>query len=346
MLTADMLENSAFFALYSPNGRAVFLRALAAASRDDLLPLLRLGISDAGLDSETMEGFEDPSYSPASYYAINCSDYREADEDSEAVARAILADAAAYAATNPRLLRTYFGERLVCALWPHDGDVQRPEPFAGGDYPTLVLNSDTDPITPVTQAYSVLYNVRNGHMVVMQGGPHVTYGWGNACPDQIVSDMILRGEMPAQQVQLCDWWGGLVEGYVPLTLIDAAERADALAIARGVEIELLEYPEMSNWDAFNPITMGCNHGGVMGQFETDYGYEYSFADCRFWPGITLNGKGEEFWGDEGMESLTLTLTITGPKSGEVVYVSDTMAESWAISGMWDGKAIETPRPMP
>jgi hypothetical protein len=341
-----MLENSAFYALYAPSGRAVFLRALAAASRDDLVPMVRLGLSDLGVDSETMEGVYDASYSPASYYAINCSDYRETDQDSETLARAIIADAVTHAATNPRLLRTYYAERLVCAFWPHDGEVQRPEPFAGGDYPTLVLNSDTDPITPITQAYSVLDNVQNGHMVVMQGGPHVTYGWGNACPDQIVSDMILRGEMPLQQVQLCEWWWGMVEEYVPLTLTDPAEQNDPLAIARGVEVELLELPEMLNWDALTPISVGCDHGGTVGQRETDTGYAYTFTDCQMWPGITINGTGTEPWGDDGMESLTLDLQIKGPASGEVSYVNDVMAEAWAISGTWDGQAIETPRPMP
>ena len=344
-LTADMLENSAFYALYAPSGRAVLLRALAAASHDDLVPLLRLGISDMGLDSESMEGFEDPSYSPASYYAINCADYREADLDDEALARAIIADAAAHAGSNPRLLRTYYAERLVCAFWPYDGDVQRPEPFAGGDYPTLVLNSDTDPITPVTQAYSVLDNVRNGHMVVMQGGPHVTYGWGYACPDEIVSDMILRDQVPEQQVQLCDW-GGMVEGYVPLTLTDAADQSDALEIARAVEVELLELPELQNWDAVTPISVGCDHGGTVAEVETDTGYAYTFTDCRMWPGVTINGTGTEPWGDDGMESLTLDLKIEGPVSGEVSYFSNTMAEAQAISGIWGGEKIETPRPMP
>lgn len=344
-LTAAMLENSAFFALYAPSSRAVFLRALAAASRDDLLPLLRLGISDLGQDSATMTGYEDPSYSPASYYAINCSDYRESGQDSDTLARAIIADAASYAASNPRLMRTYYAERLVCALWPHDGDVVRPEPFAGGDYPTLVLNSDMDPITPITQAYSVLDNVQNGYMVVMQGGPHVTYGWGKACPDQIVSDMILRGQMPGNQVQLCDW-GGMVEGYAPLTLIDPADATDALTIARGVEAELLEYPELTNWDAAAPIRLGCDHGGVMGEYETEEGYGYTFTDCRLWPGISVNGTGTEIWGDSGMESLTLDLRIDGPTSGDVVYVSNVLAESRAISGMFGGKQIETPRPMP
>ena len=344
-LTAGMLENSAFYALYAPSGRAVFLRALAAASRDDLLPLLRLGISDLGQDSATMTGFEDPSYSPASYYAINCSDYRESDQDSDTLARAIIADAVAHQASNPRLIRTYYAERLACALWPHDGDVARPEPFAGGEYPTLVLNSDTDPITPVTQAYSVLDNVQNGHMVVMQGGPHVTFGWGYACPDQIVSDMILQGQMPGNQVQLCDW-GGMVEGYVPLTLIDPADANDPLAIARGVEVELLEYPELLNWDAVTPITLGCDHGGAMGEHETDEGYGYTFTDCQLWPGISVSGTGTEIWGDDGMESLALDLRIDGPTSGDITYISNVTSESWAISGEFGGQPIETPRPMP
>ncbi|MFM2388773.1 MAG: hypothetical protein RLZZ437_328 [Pseudomonadota bacterium] len=343
-LSAAMLENSAFFALYAPSSRAVFLRALAAASRDDLLPLVRLGLSDLGLDSETLEGFEDPSYSPASYYAINCSDYREADQDSEALARDIMKDAIAYAAGNPRLLRTYYAERLVCAFWPHDGSVLRPEPFAGGDYPTLVLNSDADPITPVTQAYSVLDNVRNGHMVVMQGGPHVTYGWGYGCPDQIVSDMILWDILPADRVQLCEQ--PLVQDYVPLTLVDPAMTADPLAIGRAVEVELLEYPELLNWDAITPIKVGCDHGGVMGEIETDQGYEYSFTDCAFWPGLVVNGKGTEIWGNDGMESLRLDLKIDGPTSGEVSFLSNVISESWAISGTFGGKPIETPRPMP
>jgi pimeloyl-ACP methyl ester carboxylesterase len=343
-LTADMLEGSAFYALYAPNGRAVFLRALAAASRDDLLPLLRLGLSDLGLDSETLQGTEDFSYSPASYFAINCSDYREADQDANTLARAIIADAAAYAATNPRLLRSYYGERLVCALWPYDGDVARPAPFAGGDYPTLVLNGDADPITPITQAYSVLDNVQNGYMVVMQGGPHVIFGWGYPCPDQIVADMILTGKMPTQTVQLCEQ--PLVQDYVPLTLTEAATQSDPLAIARAIEVELLEYPELLNWDAVTPISLGCDHGGVMGEIETDAGYEYSFADCAFWPGLVVSGKGTEIWGDNGMETLTLDVSISGPSVGQISYVSNVMSESWGISGTFDGKPVETPRPLP
>ncbi|MCU0802300.1 MAG: alpha/beta hydrolase [Rhodobacteraceae bacterium] len=343
-LTATMLENSAFYALYGPSGRGVFLRVLAAASRGDLIPLLRLGYSDLGLNSETLTGEFDPSYSPASYYAINCSDYREFEGDAEAAGRAILAEAQAYAATNPRLLRTYYAERLGCAFWPHQGEVARPEPFAGGDYPTLVLNSDTDPITPVTQAYSVFDNVQNGHIVVMQGGPHVIYGWGLYCPDQIVADMILLGEMPATPVQLCEQ--PLVDAYVPLTLTDPADQADALAIARALETEMLESPEFLNWSAFGSISVGCDHGGVMYQSETDIGYGYRFTDCAMWPGIVINGEGVEVWNDIGLDRLTLTLDIAGPKSGQVTYVSRPWTESWGISGSFDGKPVETPRPMP
>ncbi len=41
-LTSAMLEANAFYALYGPDDRATFLRALAATSRGELLPMLRL----------------------------------------------------------------------------------------------------------------------------------------------------------------------------------------------------------------------------------------------------------------------------------------------------------------
>ena len=41
-LTLGSLQYNAFNALYGPNGRADFLRVLAAANRGDLLPMLQL----------------------------------------------------------------------------------------------------------------------------------------------------------------------------------------------------------------------------------------------------------------------------------------------------------------
>jgi pimeloyl-ACP methyl ester carboxylesterase len=343
-LTRSMLENNAFYALYAPTGRADFLRALAAAQRGDLVPMLRLGYANFVVDSDTQAPVFDPSYFPASYYAINCADYAEAVGDPMITARAVLAEAAEYAKTNPRLLRTYFSERLVCALWPHQGDVARPAAFAGGDYPTLVLNSDTDPITPADQAYAVFDNVRNGHMVLMQGGPHVIFGWGLACPDQIVSRLVLDAAAPAAPLQLCEQ--EFVEGYAPLTLPEPGDSTDALAVAQGVEAELLAYPELTGWDGEAALSVACDHGGRMDAAPTPAGYAYRFVACALWPGLLVDGTATEVVQDGPGDGMTLMIAVSGTHTGELEYHNGYATESVSLSGTYDGKPAETPRPMP
>jgi pimeloyl-ACP methyl ester carboxylesterase len=85
-LTPAMLDANAFYALYGPDDRATFLRALAAASRGELLPMMRLAYSNLAVDPETEEGVADPNWFGAAYYAITCTDYGEGTADSEATA--------------------------------------------------------------------------------------------------------------------------------------------------------------------------------------------------------------------------------------------------------------------
>ncbi len=343
-LTRATLENNAFYALYSPTGRAEFLRVLAAAQRGDLVPMLRLGYANLVVDSDTQAPVFDPSYFPASYYAINCADYMEASGDPMATAQAVMADAAEYAKTNPRLLRTYFSERLVCALWPYQGNLTRPTPFAGGDYPTLVLNSDTDPITPADQAYAVFDNVRNGHMVLMQGGPHVIFGWGLGCPDQIVSNLVLDGTLPDADLQLCKQ--EFVEDYAPLTLPEPGDSADPLAVARGVEAELLVSPELYNWNGDDDLGVSCDHGGRMIASSVQTGYVYIFADCAMWPGLVIDGSATEIVTGEADDGMTVKITVSGTHSGDLIYHNGYVTEAISLSGTYDGNALQTPRPMP
>jgi pimeloyl-ACP methyl ester carboxylesterase len=150
-LTTGLLEANAFYALYSPEGRAEFLRALAAAGRGNLVPMLQLGYSNMYIDPETEIGMEDPGWYGAAYYAITCSDYDSGQGTAEERAARILDEARALAPQAPRLLRSYYIERLACAFWPHQGPATRPQPYAGGDWPTLILNGDHDPITPISR---------------------------------------------------------------------------------------------------------------------------------------------------------------------------------------------------
>ncbi|HLQ18472.1 MAG TPA: alpha/beta fold hydrolase, partial [Tabrizicola sp.] len=112
-LTASHLESSAFYALYSPEGRAEFLRALAAAGRGNLVPILQLGYSNLFIDPETEIGMQDPAWFGAAYYAITCTDYDSGPGTPDDRARRILDQARALAPQAPRLLRSYYIERLA-----------------------------------------------------------------------------------------------------------------------------------------------------------------------------------------------------------------------------------------
>ena len=182
-LTWGAVQYSAFSALYGPADQAQFLRVLAAANRQDYLPLLHLDYHNAGIDPETGDGVPDPRWYPASNFAINCADFTEPGADAAARAAGILADATAFAPNAPRLLDVFWIERMACAYWPQQGPVERPAQFAGGDYPTIILHGDADPITPIGQSYRIFDNLKNGYMIDTQGGPHVIWGRGLGRPD-------------------------------------------------------------------------------------------------------------------------------------------------------------------
>jgi pimeloyl-ACP methyl ester carboxylesterase len=344
VLTSGMVETNAFYALYSPDGRSAFLRALAAFAQGDAVPMLRLAYSNLYIDPDTEIGFADPSWFGAAYFAINCMDYGDGAGTPEADAQRILAQARTLEPDVPHLFRSYYMERLVCALWPSAGKPERPEPFAGGDYPTLILNSDTDPITPVTMAYAVLDNVRNGTMVVMQGGPHVIWGRGLYCPDKTVSQLIFDGTPPVAPLQLCrqDFLGP----YTPLTLTAKTQAIDAFALGQAVEAELGASADYADWSYSDVLEYSCDHGGRIKAIPTDTGAALQFTGCAMWPALTLYGDGTVTFADDGSDVLTLDLDVLGDAKGHFTYSSDRSAGTSWVTGRLDGKDAATPRPIP
>lgn len=342
--TTGLLEANAFYALYAPEGRAEFLRALAAAGRGNLVPMLQLGYSNMYIDPETETGMEDPGWFGAAYYAITCSDYGSGPGTPDERAARILDEARALAPDAPRLLRSYFLERVACAYWPYQGPDTRPEPFAGGDFPTLVLNGDHDPITPISMAWSVLDNARNAYGVFMQGGPHVIWGRGLACPDTIVQALLYDGTLPVAREQLCEQ--DPVGDYTPLTLTDPAQLADAFTVARAVETELLAYIPLAAWDGEGPTTFGCPQGGALTATPTDQGTDFAFADCRFWPDLAFSGSGVELSTDAPDDGITLTLGFTGSATGDLSYLHRTTDEAYSLTGSWNGQPAMLPRGLP
>jgi pimeloyl-ACP methyl ester carboxylesterase len=343
-LTSAMLEANAFYALYAPDDRATFLRALAAGSRGQYVPMVRLAYSNLVIDPVTEQGLPDPSWFGAAYYAITCGDYGEGPADGEAAAREILERAKTFAPRAPRLLRAYFAERLACAFWPKRGPKERPKPYVGGDFPTLILNGDADPITPITMSYVILDNAKDTYMVAMKNGPHVIWGRGLTCPGEIVFGMMFDGTLPEAKEQVCTQ--DLIGRYAPLTLTQETAAGDAFHVARAVETEIEQSPELANWDGGDPLAVGCDFGGTVEVSAAEEGTAYTFGKCAWWQEIVLDGSGTQI--DEGAENvgLTLDLAISGRHQGQITYRHNTATDAMTLDGTYDGKIVTTPRPMP
>lgn len=342
-LTSAVLEFGVFYALYTTWERADFLRALASAGRGNLTPMLHLGYSAIGVDPETEAAARFPDFFPETFYAVICSDYDSGPgvrPDERAVA--IINEARAFGPSAPRLLRWYYVERLVCAYWPYQGPPNRPAPYAGGDWPTLVLNGDADPITPVGMAYLVLDNAANAYGVFMQGGPHVIWGRGFSCPDAIVTELLVAGTLPTAREQHCE--EDFLGEYVPLTLTSPAEMADAVTVAQAVRTELNMSLTFSSWDGFSgPFSKGCDYGGTYTATPTEVGLDFTFADCRFWPDLAVTGTGVKTDMGEPSDGITFTLAVTGPVSGDLIYRYRYHDEAWSLAGTWGGKPATLPR---
>lgn len=324
--SAGALESNAFYALYGPDDRASFLRALAAAAHGALVPMQRLSDANLTIDPATESEIADPSWFGAAYYAVTCSDYSDEGATPGAKVALILAQAKAFAPKAPRLLHDYYAERLVCAYWPKSGPATRPEPFAGGDYPTLVMNGTMDPITPVTMAYSVYHHVKNGSIVVMQGGPHVIWGRGFACPDKIVADLMFDGKTPDAAVQVCTQ--DFIGSYQALT----DPSAGPLALLHGLKAEI-DLSDLSGFGGGDPVSAACDFGGSITASAAKNATAYAFAACAMWPGLVIDGSGKDV-PDQG---LSLKLQVSGSHTGDLTYHTSAVTEAATLDGTYDGK---------
>jgi pimeloyl-ACP methyl ester carboxylesterase len=343
-MNAAILEDEAFYALYGPDSRAEFLRTLAASVHGNFVPLLALGYQNIGLDPNTLDPTPDPTFYGGAYYGITCPDYDDAGHDPAAQVRQIVSEAHDFAPKAPHFLRNVYAERLVCAFWPAKGVGAPPAPFKGGDYPTLVLNSDSDPATPISNGYAVFDRIPNAYMVTMQGGPHVIWGRGAACPDKIVFGLMLDGRKPEKREQVCKQ--DFVDAYVPLS--SAASAGDPLSLGRAVETELAQSPALADWDGLDTIAVGCDYGGTLTANSAESGTEYAFKDCAWWPGLKISGDGVDIDAGDGdkPDGLTLRLDVAGAHLGSMTYRHDKTTDAMSVAGTYDGKDIAPPRPMP
>lgn len=210
--TLPQFENAVTYNLYDENARVDLLKALAAANRNDVEPLARLAYEALGLDPETLTAAVDPSFSDAVYYAVECNDYMlfadKATPDERA--QAYLRAGDPIEASVPRLSSIFYGD-MPCVFWPAQPD-ERPAPLKAEGIPTLVLGATADPATPVSNGEAIYRRLADGYLITTQGGSHVIFGYGNECPDQIVTAFLVDDRRPAQRETTCE--GTVIGEYV------------------------------------------------------------------------------------------------------------------------------------
>jgi pimeloyl-ACP methyl ester carboxylesterase len=322
------LETAAASYIYSETARMIFLRALAAAeTRDDLVPLARVLYDSLYLYPETLEPVPDPTYSDAVYYAVECDDY------DYGAAQEYLQAGDPVEASLPRLASIFYGD-LPCAFWPEDGfDPGRPEPLVAEGIPTLVMVGTADPATPIGNAHRIVEHLADGYLVVEEGGPHVIFGWGNTCVDDLVTAYLVDDELPARETN-CE--GVVIDPYLPLAPEEAADFADPLEAMLSVDDEIYYLPEYYYWDLETPTSVGCSFGGTLSFEPSDAGEQFTLASCAFSRGFVMTGTGEYNYDEE---QFRLEVSVTGLANGELAYVREADG-SIRVTGTHDGEAMD------
>jgi pimeloyl-ACP methyl ester carboxylesterase len=266
--------------------RMLLQRAVAHASRGELLPLARLGYLALDQDPESLEPVPDPTWSDALYYAVDCADYAFGTGSAEERAAAYLADGEAAGVDDIRLGSVYYGN-LPCAYWPVHGPEERPPYLTDTPFPVFVLAATADPATPYAGAERIVDQLEDPYFLVQPDGPHIIALRGYACPDDILTAFLLEGELPARDTT-CD--NPAIDPYVPIPASDVADYDSVLDALTAVDDQVNNDPDFWDWDLAQPLVVGCLHGGTVRYEATDVGYDVTFDACAYSRGLALTGE--------------------------------------------------------
>lgn len=331
--TFSDLETSASSSMYSEGTRMIFLRALASYARnEDLVSMARVYYHALALDPETLEAIPDPSYSDAIYYAVECQDYGYFSGSPEERAEEYLRAGDAIDSSVPRFSSIFYGD-LPCAFWPNAATRnERPAPLTASGIPTIVLNGTADPATPYAGARAVFSRLEDGYFVTETGGPHVIFGWGNACVDDLVTDFLAAGRTPAREVN-CD--GVVANDFVLLAPLSATDFESPLEALASADDEIYYLPEYFSWDYESPIHIGCPFGGMLSVEAADQGEKFTLESCAFSDGFAMTGQGIYNY-DEGV--FVLKVLVSGIADGMLTYTRDADYQL-SVTGTYDGAEV-------
>lgn len=331
------LEVVAAGQVYGESDRMMFVRALAAAtSKLDLVPLARLLYLNLGVDSQTLEVIPDPTYSEAVFAGVECQDYGYPGDSPDEKANNYLAAVDLFEFSIPRLSSLLYAD-MPCAYWPDaTTDLTRPDYLFAENVPTLVLGATADPATPYGNGVSVYEHLADGYLITQEFGPHVIFGRGNTCPDDLVTDFLVNDVIPAERETVCD--GYLMDPYVPLAPRFASLFGSPRNALSAMETEIYYLPEFYYWDGFTPTSVGCNYGGTLGFELNNPGTRINFTlnKCTFAEKFIMTGAG--FY-NVNNDRFVLNVSTTGRWKCNLKY--DRKGENIKITGKCDGKNINS-----
>ena len=334
-LSLSDLEYVATSQLYIESDRMMFTRALAAyAYNSNLVALARLVYIDREIDSQTLEVIPDLSWSDAIFYGVECQDYGYPGATPAEKANNYLRFADPYEASIPRLASVIYGD-LPCAYWPNaSSDLTRPDYLVAEGVPTLVLGATADPATPVNNGIQVYQHLADGYLITTEGGSHVTFGYGNECPDALVTDFLVNDVVPAQRETTCE--GYVVDAYVPIAPGHAKAFASPDEALPSMESEIYYLPEFFYWDGYTPTAAGCTYGGSLDFRSNDAGTKdlFSLNRCTFTAGFSMTGSGSY---DTERDRFVLNVKTTGRWTCDMKYVRT--GERVNVTGKCNGKPV-------
>jgi len=316
-LSGSLFQAAISGELYGTNGRMMLTRALTAVAQGDLVPLLRLAYQDAMLDPQTLKPMVDSSWSDAMYYGVDCRDYHYYDGTQQQRSDAYLAQADQVGASLPRIGGSVFASDYTCIWWPGTQPPSaRPAPLINPGIPTFVIVATADPITPATQGRAVYSRLDDGYLITTQGGPHVTFGRGNPCPDDLILNFLETGRRPVKRATVCP--GSVVGGYLALPPARARSFASLSDAMVSFQKQFSHIPEYWYWSGQEAQATACPVAGTMRFRATDSGYAITYDGCSFTRGVAISGTGRDT--DEGRFSVNGT--IAGRWRGPINFVHD------------------------
>lgn len=338
VFTFNALEYTVAYQMYSLGSRMIFLKALAEANHGNFVPMLRLMYENTIIDPASFEYIGDPTFSDTMFLSVLCTDDTYfSGTQAERIQQTIEAGQASNG-TVPRI-NGFVYTGLDCAFWPSSPtEVVTREPLKLEGVPVLVLNATLDPATPFEEGKFVAENLADGYHIYVEGGVHSIFGYGHACPDQYVSDLLVEGKLPAQREIVCrDWEDPIYGFYVPNLPRSVDEFETPLTMMFALDDNFFYLPEIYSNDWSGERSVGCTYGGSLTFAPTAAGERHAYDRCAMMPGLALTGAGT-FNYETGVFSMTVD--ISGDKQGRLDYSYDYSRGTASVSGEFDGKPVD------